>query len=60
MKGPFELSLKIVLVLLKTYLKEINLPLFIIRTFTHGLNNYSKLSKIFPIQSYVTYFRHDE
>ena len=37
MRGPCELLIKIILVLLKTYLKEINLSLFTIGTFSHRL-----------------------
>ena len=40
------------------YLKEINLALLTIETFSHWLSSYSKLSKILSIQCYVTYFRH--
>ena len=34
-KGPYELFIKIILVLLKTYLKEINMSLFTKGTFSH-------------------------
>ena len=39
-KGPYVLFIKIILVLLKTYLKGINLSLFTIGTFSHWLYNY--------------------
>ena len=56
MKGPYELFIKIIQVLLKTCLKEINLSLLILGTFSRWLWHHSKLSEVFPIQCYVTYF----
>ena len=41
-----------------TYLKEINLSPFTIWTFITGYKTIQ--SKIFPIQCYVTYFKHDQ
>ena len=59
-KGLYEWFIEIIQVLLKTYLKEINLSLFITETFSQWLWSYSKLRKIFPIQYYVTYFRQEQ